>query len=123
LPAPQVPLPARALAVSRRICLGFACALILLVVAGNYWLTHLDLSALEIYGVDSGTLQASSGFYLYVLPALVLSVLLAERTRIIEDKDRCKWIVGVVLLFPVATIVLLLRIWRGGSGPRPRNGA
>lgn len=97
---------------SRKICLGIAFALIALLAAGNYWLAHLDLSALASLGVDTGSYQSSNTFYTVLLPILVISVLAADRTRSIPEQQKCRWSIGLVLLFPVSTALLAMRMLR-----------
>lgn len=99
----------------QKACIGISLVLIALVAAGTWWLGQLDLSPLAVYGVEPDALHVSSGFYIFGLPGLVGCVLLADRTQSVPARDKCKWIMGSVLLFPILTLILLLRIFRDRS--------
>lgn len=107
---------------SRTSCIVTALAIVLLLAATTWWFGQLDLSPLEIYGIEPDALKAGPGFYFVLLPAIVASVFLADRTRSVPQEQKCKWIVGTVIFFPITTCILLYRIVRdrgsaaGGAG-------
>jgi hypothetical protein len=93
-------------------CVGAAVALLLIMLAGTTWLGYGTPSVVEAYGFAPEAFR----FNWLIVPIVFLilgSILVAVRTNVLSEQQRCYWIVGMVLLFPFSTAALPVRIfWR-----------
>ncbi len=92
-----------------RKCIAAAVVLLTAKISLTFWLGYYVPTAIEAYGISAGSFQYN---WLIVPVALLIlwSISVAARTQVLAERRKCFWKIGFVLLFPVSTLALLVRV-------------
>ena len=98
------------------LCIAVSVAMLLLVILAGIEMARMAPALLEVYGLPADAFEIDWRQLLIIVPVILGSMVAVLRSKSIAEERKCRWILGMVLLFPVSTVVLAVRLMRRENG-------